>query len=411
MPLCLMKNLKSLQVCFVELRLCLLAWIVWLVCVCRRKAGFLCMCLSQGILSLPLLLWVSLSSCLHQRQRGTLHDTCDVVSSRFCAVLLLPPRSAQTSTTSAAATAAAAATLPSWPNKSQYTSFGGVLAIAYTVFFVVLRCLDGSYAPGGRFYAALAPAMRPPAGASPWRSVGLWRAGGGLTTLMNVSCVAFMAHYNGVKYYEELRHRTVRRCAKAVSISLAISFAVFAAMMVCGFGTFGASTLPLLLNNYHPTDDMLAALARLSCGLAILCGYPLMFAALKSTFGSFAYEVLSKSKRTAAAAPAFLTSPDLQRAVAMALQAVITAIACNQSEEDVAVVIGLIGALLGSSANYIIPAVFNLKLLARDRGPGKRAALLSEASFNKLLIVFGAVFMVMGTAATFQGGGGHGGHH
>lgn len=47
--------------------------------------------------------------------------------------------------------------------------------------------------------------------ASPWATVNLWRVGPGVVTLMNMACVAFMAHYNGVKYYEELENRTVKK--------------------------------------------------------------------------------------------------------------------------------------------------------------------------------------------------------
>lgn len=43
--------------------------------------------------------------------------------------------------------------------------------------------------------------------------VKLWRVGPGLVTLMNMSCVAFMCHYNGVKYYEELEERTEKKYA------------------------------------------------------------------------------------------------------------------------------------------------------------------------------------------------------
>lgn len=48
---------------------------------------------------------------------------------------------------------------------------------------------------------------------SPWSDVKLWRVGPGLVTLMNMSCVAFMCHYNGVKYYEELEERTEKKYA------------------------------------------------------------------------------------------------------------------------------------------------------------------------------------------------------
>jgi solute carrier family 38 (sodium-coupled neutral amino acid transporter), member 11 len=37
----------------------------------------------------------------------------------------------------------------------QYSSYVGVAGIVYTAAFVVLRSIDGSYAPGGRFYPLL----------------------------------------------------------------------------------------------------------------------------------------------------------------------------------------------------------------------------------------------------------------
>lgn len=51
---------------------------------------------------------------------------------------------------------------------------------------------------------------------SPWGVVKLWRVGPGLVTLMNMSCVAFMCHYNGVKYYEELEDRTEKKYAVTI---------------------------------------------------------------------------------------------------------------------------------------------------------------------------------------------------
>lgn len=49
-------------------------------------------------------------------------------------------------------------------------------------------------------------------------------------------------------------------------------------MMVFGFRTFGLHAQPLLLNNYHKTEDIMASLARLATGFSIVCGFPLMFA-------------------------------------------------------------------------------------------------------------------------------------
>jgi hypothetical protein len=70
------------------------------------------------------------------------------------------------------------------------------------------------------------------------------------------------------------------------------------------------------------------------------------------------------------------------------------------------VVVGLIGALLGGGANFVIPAILNLRIFARDAAAAPqqshRARVFSEANLNRLLIVAGAAFMVVGTASVVQ---------
>lgn len=92
----------------------------------------------------------------------------------------------------------------------QYSSFVGVVGILYTTFAVVFRSLDGSYAPGGRFYSLIDAAYRPlPAKVSGMGK--FFRLGPGAISLMNMACVAFTTHYNGINYYVELKHRTLPR--------------------------------------------------------------------------------------------------------------------------------------------------------------------------------------------------------
>ncbi|CAM9375481.1 unnamed protein product [Ascophyllum nodosum] len=291
-------------------------------------------------------------------------------------------------------------------NALQYTSFFGVVSILYTVSFVIKRSLDGSYSEAGRFFEAIEAKYRSPV-PQPWDSVKLWRVGPGLATLMNMSCVAFMCHYNGVKYYEELRHRTVKKYAVTIGISMTICLGVFSLMMLFGYRTFGAAAQALILNNYHRADDPLASLARVATGCSILCGYPLMFAALKTSFFNAASEIADKlGDAGKKISPRFQNDEELRLGCILSLMAVITTVACYQSEEDLGLIVGLIGAVLGSAANYIIPAVLNLSLLRRG---GTKRGLLSEATLNKAIIVFGVLFMIAGTASVFQQAGSHGG--
>ena len=102
----------------------------------------------------------------------------------------------------------AAATVLLWPlnmldiTKLGFTSILGLVAVLYTVFFIVLRALDGTYAiaiksameiPLGKFVET-APFM-PNFGKST-----LWNFDMNSLVLMSNLGLAFIAHYNGRKY-------------------------------------------------------------------------------------------------------------------------------------------------------------------------------------------------------------------
>jgi amino acid permease len=124
----------------------------------------------------------------------------------------------------------------------------------------------------------------------------LFKVGPGAVSLMNMACVAFTTHYNGINYYTELKDRSLPRFVTAVGLGFVWSFSIFALMMAFGFKTFGAAAQPLLLNNYHRTDDPLATLSRFATGFSILCGFPLMFAGLKTGFFSAYRSSVDSSK-------------------------------------------------------------------------------------------------------------------
>mmetsp|Transcript_982 Transcript_982/g.3081 ORF Transcript_982/g.3081 Transcript_982/m.3081 type:complete len:222 (-) Transcript_982:702-1367(-) len=91
------------------------------------------------------------------------------------------------------------------------TSMVGTSALVVSTLLVVLRALDGSYAPGGRFFAALAGGARgagmhaAPAAASAWE---LSASSIGLVGAMNT---AFMSHVDIPRYYSELKDASTRR--------------------------------------------------------------------------------------------------------------------------------------------------------------------------------------------------------
>lgn len=177
------------------------------------------------------------------------------------------------------------------------------------------------------------------------------------------------------------------------------SFSVFALMMAFGYGTFGFAAQPLLLNNYHKTADALATGSRLATVFSIVCGFPLMFAGLKTGFFSLWRSGVEESPRLGPKAKRALVSEPATAALSTLLLASICGIASQCTEEEVGFVIGVIGAILGTGVVYIIPALLNGKLLDRVRD---LKAALPEKRLNRGIVAIGAVFAVLGTYTALE---------
>lgn len=277
----------------------------------------------------------------------------------------------------------------------QYSSFVGVAGILYTVFFVVLRQYDGSYLKGGKFHLLIDALYRPAPIEGDVNKL-LFKVGPGAVTLMNMACVAFTTHYNAINYYTELKNASLGRYKAAIAGGFIGSGIVFALMMTFGYSTFGAAAQPLLLNNYHKTQDTLSSLSRVATVFSIICGYPLMFAGLKTGFFSYYRSTVLHSRFSNVVKDA-LTSPASITLLSIALLASICGVAIVCTEEDVGIVIGVIGAILGTAVVYVIPAAINLRLLPKMQGKGK-----GEVYLNKGVVGFGLIFSVVGTISALK---------
>lgn len=206
--------------------------------------------------------------------------------------------------------------------------------------------------------------------------------------------MAYACHYNSVKYFMELKNRTVPNLQKVMAFGLGGTALVFFCMMILGYATFGSNSQALLLNHYHGSQDMMATAARAFTGLAIVSGYALMFAGLKAALFS-----LLKEKR-----------PKQQKAWSVSLLTIIATAACFVTEAELATVIGIVGSVFGSVVIYMFPAIVNFKLLAMKDKKGKNLVqplFSGEMAFNKLMVVFGIIFAVLGTWISLAEGGGH----
>lgn len=203
----------------------------------------------------------------------------------------------------------------------------------------------------------------------------------------------------GISYYTELKNRNLSRYSSAVGLGFLASFSVFVLMMVFGYGTFGLAAQPLLLNNYHKTSDALATGSRLATAFSIICGFPLMFAGLKTGFFSLWNSSVEESTGLSTNAKKALTSSLTTALLSTTLLAAICGVACKCTEEDVGLVIGIIGAVLGTGVVYFIPSLLNTKLLARGKDPKGQA---NERKFNQGIMAAGALFAVVGTYAALE---------
>ncbi|KAH8076937.1 phospholipase [Aureococcus anophagefferens] len=190
-------------------------------------------------------------------------------------------------------------------------SLVGCASVAATACVILLRSVDGSYAPGGRYFDA--PATR----AGGW----LGLAPKMLVLSANLG-LAYIAHYNAPPLAGSLapgrEPAEAARDFSAVTVrSFAVLIALYAAVMM----------------------------AKLATGASIIFGFPLVF----SAFANWAYSL--------APAPVFaaLKSSKAARLGASGLLILLTVVvALNAS--DIGLPAGLAGSLLGGFVVYVLPA-------------------------------------------------------
>lgn len=140
----------------------------------------------------------------------------------------------------------------------------GSLGMCYTALAMAVRYFQRAYTP-------LACKFPIPADVTPrFGSVGME---GALTAntfiLICMLSTAYMAHFNAPKFYTELKNNTIDRYNRVVSVSFAISVALFALITSLGYLTFGAASDGLILNNYS-TRDALMSISRVAVAVSLV---------------------------------------------------------------------------------------------------------------------------------------------
>lgn len=147
----------------------------------------------------------------------------------------------------------------------------GMVAVLAALGAMTVRYWDGSYLPGGKYFHDTPPTLSPSFGTepAPWCSLAL-------LPFICMVYTSFDMHYNSPRFYSELANASVPRFTQVVAYSFGITAAIYSAIGMVGFLTFGENCDSYILNNYSPRDS-LATLGRLAIGLCSLVSYPLNF--------------------------------------------------------------------------------------------------------------------------------------
>jgi amino acid permease len=254
------------------------------------------------------------------------------------------------------------------------TSILGVAALIYTALFSLWRYIDGSYHEGGRYHQTMPAHLR-----ANFAGLRRWRVSSATALLVANLGVALCAHFNAPSFYRSLSHATPARFAK-------LAYGAFGAVLLLtflialpGYYTFGSNCQPLILVNYHPTEDAAATAARVATAASLYLSFPFAFAALRE------------------AALARLGGNWWATTCLLHFAVVATALAV----EDLGLVVGLLGSVFGGCIMYATPAAMHLaQLVSRGGGaaPGGRAREVLAIIVDVAILLYG-VFgqMITGT--------------
>jgi len=276
----------------------------------------------------------------------------------------------------------------------------GTAGTLYTALFIWFRKLDGSYAPGGKFFELISESARPAFAAS---TAAKPLINPSIFVLVSMLATAFLAHYNAPRYYSELAAPTDggskpaafnKVCAGAFGLAALLC----ASIMAGGFLTFGGASNGLILNSYAISDP-LALLARLGICASIIFSYPLNFVGLREGV----LNLLGLSHKAA--------DGKVHVGSTLLLICVMNGLALKLKNLGLVVAVG--GAALGTSLVYTFPAMMFIQAtrqLARKleaKGGSLPPARRTEMYANCALVLVGLSLGGLGIFMSLKSAGGH----
>jgi amino acid permease len=257
----------------------------------------------------------------------------------------------------------------------------GTAGVILTAVAMVIRCVDGSYQPGGKFYNDIRPEYRPSFGN---------RNNFLSFEVLPLVCMLFQAyvmHYNCPRFYAELKDASVHRFARVVSGSFGLSSLLYTVIAAAGYCTFGGSSNSYILNNYSPHDP-LATICRTAIAFSTLLTYPLAFIG----FRDGVLDIFNLS-------PASI-SPTRLNCLTLTLLTFITLIACFVT--DLGVINAITGGMLATAIVFVFPALMYRQVVMttlelRHKNEGRWMSHEDEVRMALVLMVIGVSLGLIGT--------------
>lgn len=286
----------------------------------------------------------------------------------------------------------------------------GTFGTLLTTIFMAIRCpavVAGSpysVAPGavGKFAAAAAPSLAPKFGTfsnivSPAALI-----------IASMATTAYLGHFNAPAFYHGFKQtkseetvalvdpgadatnneKAMKNYGKMTVLGFAGCTLMNIIIMSLGFLTFGGNSGGVILNNYS-TADKGAVISRLLMTISVIGGYPFMVGGCKAGF----MQIYKNLKQETADA-----YEKVEKGVANAVITVATSLALLLS--DAGLVVGLVGALMGSSIIYVFPSLMFLAHTGKQMQAGGSVSrkLKLERFASRFLTTFGIASGLIGAA-------------
>lgn len=174
----------------------------------------------------------------------------------------------------------------------------------------------------------------------------IWRA-------YPIFIVAFTAHYNGPRFYGELKGRSLSVFTMVAVPAFLLCASIYITCAVAGYHNFGSKTLGSILANFH-IQSLPAAIARLAFAVVMVTSYPIAFFAIRDSLIQLIFPLHVGR---------FGTVFHSLTVCMVALTASVGILFPN-----ISFVLDINGAAFGSLIVYVLPATMFLKLRADTTG-------------------------------------------